>query len=188
MRRKRRGQVAWNQAEIAVLMREWHDVTERTLRTLLAKARPEIRKRTWLAVRQMAKKLGLPSGVPQGCETIKQAAARTNYSQEGLAALLKRQGVMMRRMYSTGRVRKHGSPYSRRWAETEEIDAAIARELQLADTGYWARQYGIGTSNLRQILRRRGIGADLERGYKLRVAREQVEAALADYVPRKRAA
>lgn len=161
-----RSQPQWSIEEDAILRREWQELGMRSMRA-------KLRGRTWLAICLRAKRLGLPTGTPQGCCTIREAARRAGYSPEGLTALLRRQGVQvkMRPGWTATTVsRKH---FCVVW---DDVVAAIAAE-QRADAvtvGEAAERIGRSHEQTRRLLRAAGIPLP-GRGRKARLTTADVQ-------------
>lgn len=157
----------WTRRENAILVREWHDVQPRTLRRKLPG-------RTWCAIAEHAKLLGLPLGIPQGHVSIKEAARRAGYAMPTLRALLVRQGVPMHARCESSARRSQ----VRRYVEWEACMRAIQADLRMETLTQAAERTQFSAQWLREILRAAGIYR-AERGERPRLDPATVDAALA---------
>jgi hypothetical protein len=134
--RTRRG---WTRAELRALREGWHELGPRGLRRALPG-------RTWSSIRQKADDLGLPSGVPQGCESLAACAARTGFHHSTLARILEAGGVRVRVTYPRGKPGCQRQP--RHYVERDAADEAVARFLETETVVEAARRRGLHPSTL----------------------------------------
>jgi hypothetical protein len=167
----------WSPTEDAILRREWHDVGARTLKGKLPG-------RTWHAIRGRAILLGLPLGIPQGCETVWAAAARTGFSYDGLEQVLAWAGVRLRYAYpAENRGVFTPGKHAHRFAERDEVDEAVRRWLRSEHLAPAARERGIHPETLRAWLAAEGLVPPVrgpgERRSRLRILTEDIERVIA---------
>lgn len=123
-RRKKRARYPWTSEELALLVREWGAIGARAL---LRKLRPH----SWIAIRRKAVRLGLPSGIPQGCASLEALAKRAGISRTPFARILEESGVLIRNVYPGCTLPSYQRRYSqRRYAEVDEALEAFTRWLQ----------------------------------------------------------
>lgn len=176
-----RTNVHWTPRQIAVLRMEWHEVSPRVLREKLGG-------RTWYAIAQRAHLLGLPFGVPQGCEAIHPAAKRVGVAHETLVRILTAAGVRLHRWYPepvARRPRTTARRAPRRYAERDEIDAAVAAWLDTEVLPGAARARGVHPQTLRGRMLRLGLATRGE-GLSVRRPSEVYDRAMVGYRPRRK--
>ncbi|MEM3018024.1 MAG: hypothetical protein QXO25_04000, partial [Candidatus Bathyarchaeia archaeon] len=110
----------WTPEETQYLLTHWHRVSQWTLMK-------HLRPRTWKSIVAKAARLGLPRGVPQGCESIASAARRTGYCAQTLVNILHKYGVEIRYCYMFYRKNKRLKP--RRYVDSFEVDEAIEKHM-----------------------------------------------------------
>lgn len=112
----------WSRRELVTLRAEWGEVSERKLRQKLPG-------RTWKAIAEKAKKLGL-SNPNQGVASIKEVAIKSGFNHRRVMVILRAMGVRL-----TYRVRTQVRPNAaRRWVvDLDEALEAIAA---------WVREQG----------------------------------------------
>lgn len=125
-----------------------------------------LRPRTWKSIVAKAARLGLPRGVPQGCESIASAARRTGYCAQTLVNILHKYGVEIRYCYMFYRKNKRLKP--RRYVDSFEVDEAIEKHMSTETLHAAAAARGIHSRGLWQKLKRRGLLPEKPDGYKRR--------------------
>jgi hypothetical protein len=159
----------WTRAEVATLRDGWHEYGPRGLKARLPG-------RTWFAIRQKAEALGLPSGVPQGCESLYACAQRTGFHLATLRRVLAAGGVRVRVRYPAAR---SGARHHYHYVERDEADAAVAAWLATETVRSAAKARGMHPSSLRHVLLRSGVTTLGPKGFALRVPSAAIDAALA---------
>jgi hypothetical protein len=146
MRKPRRGRAKhgaeWSRDDVLLLRNEWNVLSRRRLQHKL--------QRTWIAIMVMAKRLKLPFGVPQGHETLTQAARRCNYSTWKLRQILAWAGVRLHRPYGQGR--QQAQRIHALYIDPEHVDTAVREYLALETLSHAARQRGMATQTLLKLL------------------------------------
>ena len=134
----------WTRAECEILLREWGDVAERTLRKMLPG-------RTWCSIAQKARKLGLGDPV-QGRSSLDALLTRTGLCRRRLERVLREAGVpvMLRPRASTPRrkERRH------RWLAVAPDLAVEAVEAWLERGGMTSAQAALHCGCDKGIMRR----------------------------------
>jgi len=175
----------WTEAERAVLLREWHEVGQRTLRAKLPG-------RSWVAIRDKARVLGLPAGVPQGHASVASLARRLGYTHVTLRRLLAEHGVALKTLYRSGSRRgRPGRACPRRYVELDAAEAACAARAATETIHGAARVRGVDEAALYKRLRASGA-LEVREGHRPgsahRLPSAVIDAALIGYRHRKRAA
>jgi len=123
-RRAKRRKHRWTAEQLAVLVREWGAIGARALHR-------KLQPHSWIAIRRKAARLGLPSGIPQGCASLGALARRAGLSYVPFARILEEAGVQIRNVYPGCALPSYQRRQSqRRYAETDAALAAFARWLQ----------------------------------------------------------
>jgi hypothetical protein len=165
----------WTREENLTLAREWGDMT---LCGLAKKLRRSI-----LAVRQQAKALGLPFGIPQGCVSVHRAAVEAGYSDDVMLRILERAGVTLRQQDgpASGKRRHPRSRFADADAVRKAVDAweQYIRETETASDA--ARRYGFPQHWAVHLLNSAGVRTGGRRR-KIRVRIADVDRVLGPYV------
>lgn len=135
--------VAWTNREIALLKKHWQEVNERGLRALLPN-------RSWRAIRQTATRIGLPSGIPQGCIAIRTAATRYGCAPRTVLAVAKTAGIQIKRRYRDGGWQGN-RPFC--FVEWDEIRDALDEYYQLQTVYQCSKELCVDDGALRRKLR-----------------------------------
>jgi len=132
----------WTSAEVRCLLTHWRTIDDRELVQRLSP-------RSWRAITVKAKMLGLPQGMPAGCESFSAAMRRTGYDRCQLQRILSRCGVPI-----------HGRGVGRqyRWAYVSRslVDRAVADQMRLESLLHAASRLRISRVVLARLVRDRG--------------------------------
>ena len=161
-------QRAWTVQEEDILRREWTEVSARTLRDKLPG-------RTWYAIFDHARRLGIARGIPQGYVTVKAAAQRAGYAQQTLSDLLVRHNVRVKRRNTVRSERIDRPTCMVDWAD---VQRAIEADLRLETIAQAARTRGICSQMLALWLREAGAYTKGVRGRHVRLAPEVIDAVI----------
>lgn len=122
-RRAKRRKHRWTAEQLAVLVREWGAIGARALHR-------KLQPHSWIAIRRQAARLGLPSGIPQGCASLAAIARRAGISYVPLVRILEASGVQIRNVYPGRTMPSYVRRQSqRRYAEVDEAIAAFVNWL-----------------------------------------------------------
>lgn len=142
----------WSAHEETTLKFEWHLAT----RAELVRRLPG---RSWCAIWLHARAIGLPSGPPEGCYTIKETVRRLGIDRRTLLAALAAAGVPVRRCYNSAEVkttRASDGPSTRYYVEWEDARRVGEAWLATETVAGAARQRGIEPCALRRWLAAEG--------------------------------
>lgn len=120
----------------------WGDVSRRAIRVHLG--------RTWVGIIQMAIKLGLQLGVPQGMETIADAARRKKVSWILMKKILRADGVQLHRPY--GQAQTVATRNHCLYTDPDEVDRVYENWLAHVPITKYAIEQGMRMSTLRKII------------------------------------
>lgn len=139
--------------------KHWDDLERAQLRRLwdfglsLRRIADRLGRTEW-AVFEMARELGLPLGVPQGCEYFTDACERTGFHGRTLWAILKWAEVVT----TATRVRPDRLQKRRRYyVDPDDVDEAIKRWLATETVDAAARRHGMSGTGLRYWLKQAGV-------------------------------
>lgn len=155
----------WTKEEIALLVREWHDVGCRTMRR-------KFPHRTWRAISRKAYDLGLPMGIPQGHVSLAEACRILGVSDHFLLTMYSKHSTTgAKPVYpgtsgSPGRVMKT----QRRYVDLDEARAVMERYFALESVNGAARRHGIPSVTLLRWVRLAGLcEGETKRGVAIRL-------------------
>lgn len=163
-RRRRRSRWPWPPEETAFLKQEWGALGWRQLRTKLREiflaARPDldpqrIRLRSVDAIWQHARRVGLPTGMPQGFVGLAEASRRSGFDIDTIQRICKRRKVAIR-LQPTARTRP-GQQSRHRAVEWDVLRDAIERDMARETLPAAARRLGVSGDALRDWLRADGV-------------------------------
>lgn len=139
--------------------RRWTPADIRKLRTLWDSTDPlsKIAKhlgRSEYSTYGKAKQIGLPLGVPEGCEYLQAAAARTGYRTEDLRRILKRAEIEIH-LVRTDRSRR--TKHSRHYVDPFEVDLAVEKWHDTETVKFASSRHGISDWTLGKWLKDAGV-------------------------------
>lgn len=125
----------------------WQTMTPRELRTALGG-------RSWSAILERARLLGLPFGPPKGCESLNKAAERCGVNHAHLLRILAACEVPLRECYPNNRAPKK---FPRHYVDSFEVTRAVEWYSRSVLLTPMAREYGIHEKTLRKWVDRAGL-------------------------------
>ncbi len=137
----------WTSEEVAVLHREWHELSARALKKHLPG-------RTWTAITRRAQDDGLPGGVPQGRISITALAVRCGVPHPVMLRVLEWAGITPTTFYPERRLTQRKS--TRRHVEIDSALEAYKRWLRTETAEQAARRLGVSGNRMRERAVRAG--------------------------------
>jgi hypothetical protein len=174
------GKKKWTQEEVRTLVDYWHEVNQRTLRE-------KFPSHSWASIRYKARAIGLPSGVPQGCESLKTAAKRIGYDTRTIEKMIELAGLRLHRAYSDITRLAQGVV---RYVSTDDMDAAFELWSQRESVEKASAARGVSRNALKSWLIKEGVIVERGRGQTAshRVPSAEIDRVVAKYRPQSRAA